>query len=117
MHERKARMAELSDGVIVLPGGFGTLDESFELLTWNQLGLLAVPVVFLDVAGFFASVVRVRGRHAVEAGFVRSEHAALVQRAPTAVAAIDWPPPPRPLRPQVGRPLQLTRPIDVCAGK
>ena len=53
MHARKARMAELSDGVIVLPGGFGTLDEAFELLTWNQLGLIGAPVVFLDVDGFF----------------------------------------------------------------
>ena len=88
MHERKARMAELSDGVIVLPGGFGTLDESFELLTWNQLGLLAMPVVFFDVAGFFGPLFDFVA-HAVEAGFVRSEHAALVQRAPTASAAID----------------------------
>ncbi len=88
MHERKARMAELSDGVIVLPGGFGTLDESFELLTWNQLGLLAMPVVFFDVAGFFGPLFDFVA-HAVEAGFVRSEHAALVQRAPTAAAAID----------------------------
>jgi uncharacterized protein (TIGR00730 family) len=88
MHERKARMAELSDGVIVLPGGFGTLDESFELLTWNQLGLLAVPVVFLDVAGFFGPLFDFVS-HAVSAGFVRPEHAALVQRASTADEAID----------------------------
>jgi len=87
MHERKARMAELSDGVIVLPGGFGTLDESFELLTWNQLGLVAMPVVFFDVAGFFGPLFDFVAR-AVEAGFVRSEHAALVQRASTAAAAI-----------------------------
>jgi hypothetical protein len=53
MHERKARMAALSDGVVVLPGGFGTLDEAFETLTWNQLGLLSVPVVFLDPVGYF----------------------------------------------------------------
>ncbi len=88
MHERKARMAELSDGVIVLPGGFGTLDESFELLTWNQLGLLAVPVVFFDVAGFFGPLFDFVAR-AVEAGFIRAEHAALVGRADTAAAAID----------------------------
>jgi uncharacterized protein (TIGR00730 family) len=88
MHERKARMAELSDGVIVLPGGFGTLDESFELLTWNQLGLLAVPVVFFDVAGFFGPLFDFVAQ-SVEAGFVRPQHAALVQRASTAKAAID----------------------------
>ena len=54
MHERKARMAELADGFIALPGGFGTLDEMLEVLTWNQLGLIAKPVVFLDVDGYFA---------------------------------------------------------------
>ena len=56
MHERKARMAELATGFVVLPGGFGTLDETLEILTWNQLGLLAKPVVFLDLEGFFASL-------------------------------------------------------------
>ena len=49
MHERKARMAELADAFIALPGGFGTLDELFEILTWAQLGLHAKPVVLLDV--------------------------------------------------------------------
>ena len=58
MHERKARMAELADGFIALPGGFGTLDEVLEMLTWNQLGLIAKPVVFLDVDGYFAGAVR-----------------------------------------------------------
>ena len=69
MHERKARMAELSDGVIVLPGGFGTLDEAFEILTWNQLGLIAVPVVFLDVVGYFEALFEFIER-SVAAGFV-----------------------------------------------
>ena len=104
MHERKARMAELSDGVIVLPGGFGTLDESFELLTWNQLGLLAAPVVFLDVAGFFGSLFDFI-THSVESGFIRPEHAALARRATTAA---DGRRPrdrtPARLPPQVGRP-------------
>ncbi len=87
MHERKARMAELSDGVIVLPGGFGTLDESFELLTWNQLGLIAKPIVFLDVAEFYAPLFDfIRG--AVEAGFVREQHAGLAHRATTVDEAI-----------------------------
>ena len=45
MHGRKARMAELADGVVVLPGGFGTYEEAFEVLTWNQLGLVSTPVV------------------------------------------------------------------------
>ena len=70
MHERKARMAELADGFIALPGGFGTLDEALEMLTWNQLGLIAKPVVFLDVDGFFGPLFDFFDR-AVEAGFVR----------------------------------------------
>jgi len=80
MHARKARMADLSDGVIVLPGGFGTLDETFEIVTWTQLGLVAVPTVFLDAAGYFDPLFDfVAG--AVDAGFVRPEHAALARRA------------------------------------
>ena len=53
MHARKARMFDLSDGFVALPGGFGTLDEMFEMLTWRQLGLGKKPCAFLDVAGFW----------------------------------------------------------------
>jgi uncharacterized protein (TIGR00730 family) len=49
MHERKARMIELAGGFIAMPGGFGTFEEVFEVLTWNQLGIISAPVVFLDV--------------------------------------------------------------------
>jgi uncharacterized protein (TIGR00730 family) len=94
MHERKARMAELSDAVIVLPGGFGTLDETFEIITWNQLGLVAVPVVFLDVGGYFDALFGFIAS-SVEAGFVSERHAALARRATTvdgALAAVSVPP-------------------------
>lgn len=53
MHERKARMNELCDGVLALPGGFGTLEELFEMLTWGQLGLHKKPVALLNVDGFY----------------------------------------------------------------
>lgn len=53
MHERKTKMHELSDGVIALPGGFGTMEELFEMLTWGQLGLHKKPVGLLNVNGFF----------------------------------------------------------------
>ena len=87
MHSRKARMAELSDGVIVLPGGFGTLDEAFEILTWNQLGIVSAPVVFLDVDGFWSALFDfVDG--VVHAGFVRPEHGELLRRATTAAQAV-----------------------------
>ena len=87
MHERKARMAELSDGVIVLPGGFGTLDEAFELLTWNQLGLIRAPIVFLDVAEFFEPMFDFIDR-AVVSGFVKRLHQGLAQRTLTVPDAI-----------------------------
>jgi uncharacterized protein (TIGR00730 family) len=87
MHERKAHMAALADGVIVLPGGFGTFEEAFEMLTWNQLGLAAVPVVFLDVDEFFAPLFEfITG--AVRCGFIRPEHGRLAQRSTTAEEAI-----------------------------
>jgi len=88
MHARKARMAALSDGVIVLPGGFGTCDETFEILTWNQLGLVAIPVVFFDVDGFYQPLFDFIGG-AVSAGFMRRDHEALALRADTAAEAVS----------------------------
>lgn len=87
MHVRKARMAELADGVIVLPGGFGTYEEMFEILTWNQLGLVSMPVVLLDVAGFYGPLLgMVAG--AVNAGFMKPDHGALLRRAESAAEAV-----------------------------
>ena len=57
MHERKARMFDISDGFVALPGGFGTLDEMFEMLTWRQLGIGDKPCAFLDVEGFYAPLI------------------------------------------------------------
>jgi uncharacterized protein (TIGR00730 family) len=87
MHERKARMADLSDGVVVLPGGFGTVDEFAEILTWNQLGIIAKPVVLLDVDGFWEPMLQWMDR-AVEAGFVKPAHRMLAQRARSVDEAI-----------------------------
>jgi uncharacterized protein (TIGR00730 family) len=80
MHERKALMMELADGFVALPGGFGTLDEVFEILTWDQLGLIAKPVVFLDVDGFYTELFAFLDK-AVDAGFLRGTHRLLAQRA------------------------------------
>lgn len=77
MHERKARMAELADAFIALPGGFGTLDELFEILTWAQLGLHGKPCGLLDVDGYFAPLVA-WADGAVAAGFVRPRHRGLL---------------------------------------
>jgi len=87
MHRRKARMAELADGVVVLTGGFGTLDEAFELLTWNQLGLISVPIVFLDVDGFFAPLFDFIAGSAA-AGFMKDHHGTLAQHTDNAEAAV-----------------------------
>jgi uncharacterized protein (TIGR00730 family) len=70
LHERKALMAELSDAFVALPGGFGTLDELMEQLTWAQLGLHRKPVGLLDVEGYWAPLIAL-ARHATEEGFVR----------------------------------------------
>lgn len=57
MHERKTKMNDLCDGVIALPGGFGTLDELFEMLTWGQLGLHKKPIAILNVGGYFDALI------------------------------------------------------------
>lgn len=75
MHERKQLMYDLADGFVALPGGLGTLEELAEVLTWNQLGILAKPVALLDVGGFWQPLVRWLDE-ADDAGFVRAEHAA-----------------------------------------
>lgn len=87
MHARKARMAELSDGVIVAPGGFGTWEEAAEILTWNQLGLVSMPVVFLDVADFYRPFFELLGR-ANDIGFVSDHNRGLALRADNAVDAV-----------------------------
>jgi uncharacterized protein (TIGR00730 family) len=68
MHERKALMFALSDAIAVLPGGLGTLDETFEVLTWKQLGLHDKPIVLIDVGGYWAPLIHQIDR-VVESGF------------------------------------------------
>jgi uncharacterized protein (TIGR00730 family) len=77
MHERKALMAELSDGFIALPGGFGTCEEFCEVLAWSQLGYHQKPFGLLDVAGFYRPLVQFFD-HAVTEGFIRPKHRELV---------------------------------------
>ena len=66
MHERKMRMFDLSDAFVALPGGFGTLDEMFEMLTWRQLGIGDKPCAFLDVDGFYAPLLQMIDRMVAE---------------------------------------------------
>lgn len=72
MHERKACMAEHADAFLALPGGFGTLDELMEVITWAQLGLHDKPIGLLDVNGYFGEL-RMFIEHMIEEGFVSSE--------------------------------------------
>ena len=73
MHQRKQRFADLSDAYIALPGGLGTLEELFEVATWNQLGIQAKPLGLLNVNGYFDGLLAFL-RHAVNEGFVRRQH-------------------------------------------
>jgi uncharacterized protein (TIGR00730 family) len=73
MHQRKSQMADMSDGFIALPGGIGTLEGFFEILTWSQLGIHAKPSGILNVAGYFDGLTRFLD-HAVKEGFLTSEH-------------------------------------------
>ena len=88
MHERKQLMAELSDGVIALPGGCGTMEELLEIITWKQLGLYLKPIVILNVNGFFTPLLEMLQR-AIDENFMRKEHGDIWKVAQTAEEAID----------------------------
>jgi uncharacterized protein (TIGR00730 family) len=84
MHQRKQMMADRADAFVILPGGMGTLDEAFEILTWKQLGLHNKPVIVANIDGYWEPLLALV-RHGVAAGFVRPRHAELF----TEVMAID----------------------------
>lgn len=75
MHERKAMMASMSDAFIAMPGGLGTLDEIFEILSWNQLDIISKPAALLNVDGYYDHLLKFLD-HTVEEKFVRPEHRA-----------------------------------------
>ena len=77
MHERKAMMADIADGFIAMPGGFGTLDELFEIITWAQLGFHRKPIGLLNVAGYFNPLLAFID-HIAQEGFIKPEHLAAV---------------------------------------
>jgi hypothetical protein len=87
MHQRKRLMADRADAFLVLPGGYGTLDETFEMLTWLQLGLQRKPLALVNVGGYFDSLLRWI-EHAVDSGFVHAGQAYLLQVAETPAAAL-----------------------------
>jgi len=99
MHERKALMAELSDGFIALPGGLGTLEEFAEIVTWAQLGLHAKPTGLLNLLGYYDELLRFLD-HATQERFVRPGHREQILARPSAAELLavmgGWTAPPRP---------------------
>jgi uncharacterized protein (TIGR00730 family) len=83
MHERKAMMADLADGFVALPGGWGTVEEFFEILTWGQLGFHRKPAGLLNVEGYFDRLLSFVD-HGVDEGFVRREQRSMISVAGTA---------------------------------
>jgi hypothetical protein len=100
MHERKMRMADLAEGFVALPGGFGTLDETFEIATWAQLGLHAKPLVLWNVSGFYDGLFAFLDG-IVKAGLLRPQHRALVREARTLAEVFE----------------RLEEPVEIGGGK
>jgi uncharacterized protein (TIGR00730 family) len=88
MHERKAMMAEMSDGFVVLPGGYGTLEEAVEALTWLQLGIHGKGVVFVDTLGFWSRQMAVFD-HMMAEGLLKPGMREMAMLAPDPAAALD----------------------------
>ena len=87
MHERKQKMANLSDGIVALPGGCGTLEELLEIITWKQLGLYLNPIVILNVNGFFDPLLEMLGK-AIDENFMRQQHGDIWKVAQTPEEAL-----------------------------
>lgn len=88
MHERKQTMANLSDGIIALPGGCGTMEELLEIITWKQLGLYLNPIVILNIDGYYDALLAQLAK-AVEENFMRAIHAGIWSVATTPEEAIE----------------------------
>ena len=88
MHERKTIMDELSDGIIALPGGFGTLEELFEILTWGQLGLHQKPIAILNVNGFYDELIAFMDTM-VKKGFLKKANQEMLLESNTISELID----------------------------
>jgi uncharacterized protein (TIGR00730 family) len=88
MHERKALMADLADGFIALPGGFGTFDELFEITTWAQIGLHTKPIGLLNVAAYFDPLLALVD-HAINEGFIQPFHSRLLLCKDTPAELLD----------------------------
>jgi uncharacterized protein (TIGR00730 family) len=88
MHDRKLRMADMADAFLALPGGFGTWDELFEVITWTQLGIHSKPVALLNTNGYWDGLLQ-QTKHAAANGFMKEIHADLLRSASEPKEAID----------------------------
>ncbi len=88
MHERKAKMADLADGFVALPGGAGTLEEWFEVFTWAQLGYHDKPIALLNVNGFYDPLIQMLD-HTIDEGFMKKEYRDMIIVAEEPAALID----------------------------
>jgi hypothetical protein len=87
MHQRKQMMADLADAFVMLPGGFGTFEEFFEVVTWSQLGMHRKPCVLVDLHGYFGPLLQAI-EHAAAAGFVSAAHRAIIDAVMTPEALV-----------------------------
>jgi uncharacterized protein (TIGR00730 family) len=94
MHERKAMMASMADGFIALPGGYGTLEELCEMVTWTQLAIHDKPCIAVNIDGYFDPLIAQFDR-AVGEGFLKPQHRSMLQQAASCASALDlvdaWP--------------------------
>jgi uncharacterized protein (TIGR00730 family) len=88
MHERKARIHELADAILTLPGGFGTLDELLEAVTWAQIGIHAKPCILINTAGYWNGLLAFVDT-AIACGFIEATNKALLRVAPNAIEALE----------------------------
>jgi uncharacterized protein (TIGR00730 family) len=127
MHERKARMAQLADGFLALPGGGGTLEELFEIWTWAQLGLHDKPIGLVDVEGYYQPLLTMV-EHMVDAGFVRTAYRDMVAIDADPATLLDgfanyrapgskWEPAPEPAKAVDDEPIDVLAWIIVREGK
>lgn len=88
MHERKSTMASLADAFIALPGGFGTMEELFEIITWNQIGILHKPVTLLNIDDYYTPLIEMIDK-ATQRGFIRKQNRTILQVAKTPEECIN----------------------------
>lgn len=89
MHQRKSAMAEFADAFVAFPGGFGTMEELFEIITWNQIGIFKKPVTIMNLAGFYDPLIEMIDK-AVLAGFIKSENREIIQVAETLEECLEF---------------------------